>query len=228
MALKRLRDFLAATYHEVMDELENPEAMLKQYLREVEKEIEKAKDTIVKQQMMGKEFARQLEEAKKLAARREKQAQIAFQAGEEELSRKAFAEMKHYEAKAKEYQEYTVKSEEQVKELREQLGKLEKKYQDLKDKKNDLVARAAVAKAKYSMNATLSFVASDSALKEFKRIEDRITEMEIKANSYANAGLGGEDLSFAKVEYADEVEQELEKLRGTKSETDNGKEASQS
>lgn len=215
MAFKRLRDFLLATYHEVMDDLEKPEAMLKQYLRDVEKEISRARDTIVKQEIMIKKFQFQKEEAEKLAARRKKQAQIAFDAGEEALSRKALAEMKHYEAKAEEYREYVAQASKQVKELREQMGKLVKKYQDLQDKKNELIARAAVAKAKQSINATLNFFDSESALKEFKRIENRIAEMEVKANSYANADRDG-DLSFARVEYAEEIEKEIERLRSAK------------
>ncbi|MFC7439816.1 PspA/IM30 family protein [Laceyella putida] len=190
MAWKRIRDYLMATYHEIMDDVEKPESMLKQYLRDIEKEIGAAKEVIIKQQMLTKQFTRQAEEAKNLAARREEQTRIAQNAGEEKLAEKALAEMKYYEAKAQEYEGYAQKSIAQTEDLRHQVSKLEKKYQDLKDKKNELVARAAMAQANQRIHAMLSFTASESLLKEFQRIEDRIAEMEIRAKVYANASLG--------------------------------------
>lgn len=189
MAFKRIIDYLKATYHEIMDDVEKPEAMLKQSLRDIEKEIIAVKEIIIKQQIMTKQFLNQSQEVKNLAARRKEQARIAQEAGEAALAEKALNEMAYYEEKAKEYEGYAQKSSVQVKELREQVDRLERKYQDLKDKKNELVARAAIAEANQRVHAMLSYTASESLMSEFKRIEDRIIEMEIRANAYANTGL---------------------------------------
>src|SRR5690606_40296824 len=100
--IKRVRDIVVATVHEVLDHLEDPRAMIKQYLRDVENEINKAKDAIIRHQVMAERFERQAEEALRMAARRKMQAEQALEAGEEELARKALSEMKHWEARRSE------------------------------------------------------------------------------------------------------------------------------
>jgi lia operon protein LiaH len=210
--LKRMRDIVVATVNEALDHLEDPKAMIKQYLRDVESEIGKAKDAIIRHQVMAERFERQAEEAFQLAARRKMQAEQALDAGEEDLARKALSEMKHWEARADQYRKDADKTAEQVRELKEQLGRLEKKYQELRDKKNALIARANAAKAKKRIHTTLHRIDSESAIKGFERMEERIVQMEIQANAYAGDGPGS-----ARLAYADEVEKELEKMRARRS-----------
>lgn len=210
--LKRMRDIVVATVHEVLDHLEDPRSMIKQYLRDVEEEIRKAKDAIIRHQVMAERFERQAEEALRMVARRKMQAEQALDAGEEELSRKALSEMKHWEARADQYRKDADKTAEQVRELKEQLSRLEKKYQELRDKKNALIARANAAKTKQRIHTTLYKIDSESAIKGFERMEERIAQMEIQAN--AHAGVHAEAAPLA---YADEVEKELAKLRARRS-----------
>ncbi|TCP18632.1 phage shock protein A (PspA) family protein [Scopulibacillus darangshiensis] len=218
MVFKRMRDIVTATIHEGLDKIENPQVMLKQYLRDVDSEISKAKHTIIKQQTLEKGFQSKMMEAEKLAGKRQTQAQLAFDAGEEDLARKALAEMKHFQAKTAEYKSLYEKAGEQVQELRGQLSQLEEKYEDLKDKKYALVARANAAKAKQHIQSSINRIDSESTFKEVKRLEERITEMEIKANAYARSS-NASDNQFIAFEYADEAEKELEKMRQAKGNT---------
>lgn len=214
--LKRMRDIVAATVNEVLDSLEDPRMMVKQYLRNVEGEIRKAKDAIIRHQVMADRFERHAEEAFQLAARRRMQAEQALDAGEEDLARKALSEMKHWEKRAEQYRQDADKAAEQVRELKEQLSQLEKKYQELRDRKNALLARANAAKTKKRIHTTLHRIDSESAIKGFERMEERILQMEIQANAYA----GGEAKSAeGRLAYTDEVEKELEKLRARRSES---------
>ncbi|MFC7395417.1 PspA/IM30 family protein [Scopulibacillus cellulosilyticus] len=216
MVLKRIKNMITATINEGLDKMENPQVMLKQYLRDMDGEIAKAKHTIIKQQAIEKSFYMKKEEAEKLANKRKEQAQLAFDAGEEDLARKALQEMKHFEAKAEKYCELYEKAGEQVKDLKIQLSQLEEKFQDLKDKKNALIARANAAKAKEHIHTSINRIDSESTYKEFKRLEERINEMEIKADTYASASFISDANQWRKFEYADEAEKELEKMRQAK------------
>ncbi|MBM7646654.1 lia operon protein LiaH [Scopulibacillus daqui] len=216
MVLKRMKNMITATINEGLDKLENPQIMLKQYLRDMDAEIAKAKHAIIKQQAIEKNFFMKKDEAEKLAAKRKEQAQRAFDAGEEDLARKALQEMKHFEAKAKQYEDLYEKAGEQVKDLKNQLSQLEDKFQNLKDKKNALIARANAAKAKEHMYTSINRIDSESTYKEFQRLEERICEMEIKANTYAGSSFEGNSSEWTKLEYADEAEKELEKMRKAK------------
>ena len=103
--------------------------------------------------------------------------------------------------------------DEQLKELKEQLQHLETKLRDVKDKKQALIARANAAQAKQHMNESMNKVDSESAYKEFLRMENRIEEMETKAGSYAQFADQG---AYAHLDYADEVEKEWQKLQRSK------------
>ncbi len=210
--IKRVRDIVVATVHEVLDHLEDPRAMIKQYLRDVENEINKAKDAIIRHQVMAERFERQAEEALRMAARRKMQAEQALEAGEEELARKALSEMKHWEARADQYRTCADKTAGQVRELKEQLSRLEKKYQELRDKKDALIARANAAKTKQRIHTTLHKIDSESAIRGFERMEERIAQMEFQANAHA-----GENAGESYLAYADEVEKELAKMRARRS-----------
>ncbi|MFP9216828.1 PspA/IM30 family protein, partial [Enterococcus faecalis] len=45
MVLKRIRDMFVASVHEGLDKMENPKVMLNQYVRDMESDIAKAKQT---------------------------------------------------------------------------------------------------------------------------------------------------------------------------------------
>ncbi|KKB75429.1 MULTISPECIES: stress responsive protein LiaH [Bacillus] len=215
MAFKRIRDMFVASINEGLDKIENPRVMLNQYVRDMENDISKAKHTIVKQQTIAQSFKGKYEEADKLAAKRKNQAQLAFDAGEEELSKKALSEMKYFEQKAKEYKEAYEHAHKQLAELKEQLQTLEVKLRDVKDRKHALIARANAVKAKEHMNASFNKIDSESAYREFMRMENRIEEMEARVNSYAELSASSGS-PYSRVEYAKEVEEEFEKMRAKK------------
>lgn len=218
MVFKRIRNIVAATVNEGLDQIENPQVMLKQYLRDMDGEIAKAKHAIIKQQTLVVGFHQQMEEAQQLVSKRQNQAQLAFDAGEEDLARKALAEMKHYEAKVGQYLDLYEKANQQVRDLKGQLSQLEEKYQDLKDKKVALVARANAARAKQHIHASINRIDCESTFKEYQRLEERISEMEIKANTYASSSFNCDSSQFIRFEYADEADKELEKMRQAKGE----------
>ncbi|AZV50128.1 MULTISPECIES: stress responsive protein LiaH [Bacillus] len=210
MVLKRMRDMFVASVHEGLDKLENPKVMLNQYVRDMESDIAKAKQTIVKQHTIAFQFKKKYEEANEVAGKRKNQAQLAFDAGEEELAKKALTEMKYLEGKAAEHKASYEQASNQLAELKEQLATLETRLQDVKDKKQALIARANAAKAKEHMNATFDKIDSESAYREFLRIENRIEEMEIRADYSKSAQAGTES---SRSEFAGEVEAEIEKMR---------------
>lgn len=148
MVLKRIRDMFVASVHEGLDKMENPKVMLNQYVRDMESDIAKAKQTIVKQHTIAYQFKKKYEEAAEVAGKRKNQAQLAFDAGEEELAKKALTEMKYLEGKAAEHKASYEQANSQLADLKEQLAALETKLQDVKDKKQALIARANAAKAK--------------------------------------------------------------------------------
>ncbi|ARU60262.1 hypothetical protein CBW65_03680 [Tumebacillus avium] len=211
---KRIANLISAAIHEGLDQIEDPKMMLNHTLRNMEEEIAKARHAIVKQQTLTASYEKNKEEAHALQDKRRRQAEQAFNAGEENLARKALGEMKHFEARAAYFGEQADHAAEGVRELKEQASLLERRYQELKDKKHALIARANVAQVKERIVTALHSIDTDSFVREFQRFENKILEMEIRANTGASSTF--DELSYSRFEYADEVEKELERMRGEK------------
>ncbi|MCH5586219.1 PspA/IM30 family protein [Shimazuella sp. AN120528] len=203
----RFRRFFKSTYRQVISEIEDPESMLKQYIKDMEKEIFVVKDVISKQIGYLQNFQKQQEEAKLLVIKREKQAEIATKAGEEALAKKASNEKVHYQAKTEEYAAYITETEAGIEDLKEKLYTLEREYLNLVDKKNSLIARANRAKAYHSINQTLEALKSEELLNDFQRINDEINH------------LNGHQKVITKtneIEELDEIDLRIEKLKESK------------
>lgn len=213
MVFKRLRDITLATIHEGLDALENPVAMLNQYLRDMETEIEKAEAAVVKQAMIEKKFLQYRDEAQHMVDKRMHQATLAVEAGEEDLARRALQEKKRYAQKVEQYEEMARDAHQKVLEMKEQLKDLKEKYTAMRDRKYELISRAHAAKTKKQMNTALSKFGTESALKGFKRMEERIMEMEAELEVRS----GNQPLSFderlSTLEPDEEIEKELAQLK---------------
>ncbi|SFG38473.1 phage shock protein A (PspA) family protein [Desulfotomaculum arcticum] len=213
MVFKRIRDLTLATIHDGLDAMESPVSMLNQYLRDLEDEIEKAQEAVVKQIMIEKKFNEYQNDAKHMAEKRMRQATLAVGAGAEELARRALRDKKQYAAKAEQYEEMGTEAHQKVLELKEQLKEMKEKYYQLRDRKIELISRANAAKTKKQMNAVLSKFDSESALKGFKRMEERIMEWETEAEVRR---VGPQDTyvqQLAALEPDEEVEKELAALK---------------
>lgn len=68
MVLKRIRDMFVASVHEGLDKMENPKVMLNQYVRDMESDIAKAKQTIVKQHTIAYQFKKNMKKPLKWLA----------------------------------------------------------------------------------------------------------------------------------------------------------------
>ncbi|ASS74102.1 hypothetical protein CIG75_03265 [Tumebacillus algifaecis] len=212
--IKRILNIISAAIHEGLDQIEDPKMMLNHTLRNMEDELSKARHAIVKQQAIAASYEKSLDEAQALEDKRRRQAEQAFNAGAEDLARKALSEMKHYEARAQYYDEQAELAYGQVRELKEQGVLLERRYEELKDKKQALIARANVAQVKERIVTALHSIDTDSFCREFQRLENRILEKEIRAK--AGTSFATDEMCYARVEYADEVEKELERMRKEK------------
>ncbi|MDQ0340676.1 phage shock protein A [Caldalkalibacillus uzonensis] len=213
MVFKRLRDITLATIHEGLDALENPVAMLNQYLRDMEAEIEKAEAAVVKQSMIEKKFIEYKNQAQHMVEKRMRQATLAVEAGEEELARRALREKKHYAEKVKQYEQMAQDARQKVLELKEQLKDLKEKYTQMRDRKYELISRAHAAKTKKQMHTALSKFDTDSALKGFKRMEERILEMETELEVRQTGRPASLEERLAALEPDEEIEQELAQLK---------------
>ncbi|ERI05197.1 PspA/IM30 family protein [Aneurinibacillus aneurinilyticus] len=180
---KRVRDITTATMHQVLDHVEDPVAMLNQYMRDMESEISKAELAIARQIAVEKKWKMMLEETEARSEKRERQARLAVESGDESIARRALEDKLICDSKKEEYQQQYESARQQTILLREQLQELKDKFYEMRNKKATLLARANAARASKQMNYALYSIDTENAAKGFSRIEERVMMMETEAEA---------------------------------------------
>lgn len=183
MIFKRIRDIVLAGVHETLDKLEDPVALVKQYLRDMEVEISKAERTIAYQVVLEKRQVALIADTKAQIAKRGRQAQLAVETGDEEIAKVALQDKVLLESKLTVYEQQLTTLTEQTETLSEQLRELQEKFTELQAKKRLLFARAQAAKTTQELHTTLHSIDTESAVRGFARMEERVMVMEANAEA---------------------------------------------
>ncbi|HJV44980.1 MAG TPA: PspA/IM30 family protein [Bacillota bacterium] len=213
---RRVRDITLAAVNEMLDHVEDPIAMLNQYMRDMENEISEAEVAVARQVAMEKKWAATLTELRDRVAKRERQADLAISTGEDEIARLALSDKLVTEQKVEEYQGIYETAQQQTAKLRDQLQELKEKYYEMRNKRSILMSRANVAQATEKMNQAIINIDSSVAAIGFSRMEERILGMEVRASASSSLRQTFHPFNGMDLERKDEIEKELARLKKQK------------
>ena len=213
---KRLSSLINASVNDLVDRAEDPERMIKQFIREMEEHIQAAKEGVIEAIASEKQLEKQVEEQQRRTAEWLQKAEAAIAQDREDLARAALERKKEHERTLRSLEPAWQSAKETSAHLKQQLQRLEAKLEEAKLKRGTLVARQRAAEARQHMDRTAaSFQAGYTSHTEFARMEDKVAEIEARAQAEAELSGDSSDLEreFMALEADSEVEAELAQLK---------------
>ncbi|WP_335872735.1 PspA/IM30 family protein [Bacillus sp. 2205SS5-2] len=183
---KRIRHTVEADLNEILDQKEqnNPIALLNQYLRDCEKEVEKTRKLVERQYLLKQEFMKELQEAQSLATKRQHQAEIAEKAGEQELHEFAQREYLVYQERSQRLEASCANASQQLDELERKYEEMKHKLKDMHIKRMELMGKENITRAHYKMNQMLDENKLEKhAIPRYEEMENYLEKLEHHVNS---------------------------------------------
>ena len=209
---KRLKRITSAEVNGFLDGLEDPIAMLNEYSREMEQEIDKGQQALARQIFVEKKQAALILNTKELIDKRTRQAKLAIEKEDEAMAKLAVQEKLTHEKQLKLYEQQYETLKGQTLTLTEKLNGLKSTYHELQQKKVMLASRANVAQSMQDIQkATVSFQ-TDTIARGVARAEEQILLMEAKVQ----AGAVPNAPAYQNLVDDEELLQEIEKLKADK------------
>lgn len=211
---KRFRDLTMSNINAMIDKAEDPVKMTEQYIRDMQDDLEDAEKAVAAQIAIEKRFKQLYEEQEALVNKRDEQAHTAAKAQNVELARRALEEKKAAEAKMNEYKVNYEQNKASADNLRNKLTEMREQITEMKNKRDTLVARYNAAKAQTEINNSMKGFSSDSAAAGMKRMEEKMLQMEARAEASNEISDKGKSLDeeFKQLEKKNVVDDELAAL----------------
>ena len=210
----RMADIVKANLNDLLTRAEDPEKMIRQMILEMEEAVNKATASVGTAVANEKRLERQYMEKQDQIEAWQKKAELAVEAGEDDLARRALERKSTIEEAARDLEAALDESRKTSTQLKQQLTQLKSKLDEARTRQGALVARRRAAEARKQIAKGLSGV-GDDAFSSFDRFRQRIESEEAEADAHqaiAGAEPSLED-AFSKLEKKGSVEDELKALK---------------
>lgn len=213
---QRINTLMNANINDLLDRIEDPERMIKQIIREMEENIQQAKQGVLAAITSEKQLLQELENHRREVAFWQQKAETALALDKDDLARQALTRKKEYEAIIRNLEPAWISARTTSERLKTQLRALEAKLDEIRRKRNTLVARQKASAARHQMHHTEQAMQAglDSQL-NFNRMEDKIALMEAQADAMAELDNSSNELeqAFQQMETDHAIDTELELLK---------------
>ncbi|WP_417385745.1 PspA/IM30 family protein [Gimesia sp.] len=228
---ERINDIIAANIHDMIDQFEDPEVMLKQAIREMEHSIDTVTQDTARVMAGEKRLIKELTKNELEAQNWQQRAMQAVQNGDDQLARKALARKKEHENLSQALKEQLEPVKKAGETLKVQLSAMKAKLAEAKRQLSALLLRKRSAEirkqSRTSLNCQQTKAFNSNAFRKFDRLREKVEEAEAEADALdelnamvdvTSMELGGQ---FDKDSLADgvhsmEIEEELNALKQKK------------
>jgi phage shock protein A len=181
---KRLQDIVSANFNDMIEEWEDPEAMLRQAVREMETAIGESKREVARAMASEKLVLRDLEDNRRQARDWQARAEKAVHARDDSLARRALARRQECDKVVAALEDQAHATGEASQLLRRQLAAMQAKLNEAKRRLGTLTARVKAAEVRAKVQAASGDVHLDqAAFEKFDRLRARVERVEAEAEA---------------------------------------------
>jgi phage shock protein A len=209
---KRVSDILTANLNEMIDCFEDPEAMLRQAIREMEQAVSDSMEAAAKAIAQERLLARRLEEHRRRSDLLRERAADAIRRGDDGAARATLAARSRQEKLIAALGEQHAAAAAQSSRLRTQIEGLQVRLSEARQRMHVAIARHRAAEARQQLAAgRIAAVPSAHAFERFEHLCSRIEQQEAEADAWAE--LAGEETLFEHQAPDLDIELELQAIR---------------
>src|SRR5262245_26115537 len=212
--MQRVSDILKANINRMLDQAEDPEMVLDQLIQEMQESYRKSKIEVAKALADEKRLKHLMQTNQEMASKWGRKAMLAVEKNDDDLAREALKRKRSYEDIGREFESQWNEQKKVTDILRENLFGLESKIDEARRKKSLLVARQKRALAQKKLQDTLEQATSEQTYLTIGKFEEKITEIEARAEAEIDLIDGEFDGRFRNLDQpAENIEDELAALK---------------
>lgn len=198
---KRISDIISANLHDLTEQFEDPEVMLRQAIREMETSINEVTEQTAKAMANEKVLTRELERNRKQSEEWQGRAAQAVAESNDDLARKALSRRREHDKLVAALQDQLDAAGEASGVLKRQLDAMKAKLAEAKRNYSTLVARKRAADFRKRLDAqAVGAPGADvegDAFAKFERLKAKVEQAEAEAEAYSELRRGGEPAAAA-------------------------------
>ena len=172
--IDRIVGIVKSNVNELLDQIENPEKMVRQMIRDMDEAVDEAVATmctaVANQRRLEREHANNTAKAGEFKQKAER----AVASGDDELGRLYLERKTQYDRTAEDQGSALAESRRTADKLRDNLQSLRAKLQDARNRQGTLVARCQAARARGSLIAKSPSTSGSDPFSRFGQLEQRI------------------------------------------------------
>ncbi|MGB9723476.1 MAG: PspA/IM30 family protein [Chloroflexia bacterium] len=212
--LKRIRDLISANLHAMIDQAEDPEKMVNEYLRQLQDQLYEARTTVAAAMADEDKLHRMWTSNQALADEWQAKAEAALRAGKEDLAKQALLRRRAFQQIADSYKAQYEAQDKQVEELQEALGKLEARIAEARTRREIIIAKKHQAETQEAIYRTVRTLGdSTTAFEGLATMEERVDERLARARAMAQLQGGVAEAQLEDVEAEAAVAEDLAELK---------------
>ncbi len=212
----RMIDLVNANMNDLLDKAENPEKMLKQIIREIEINIDKAKQDMARILAEAKRLDKSVDAKAKEVDDWTRRAELAVDGDNDDLARQALERKLAHEKELATLQTQADETRAAADQMKTNIKLLNDKLAEARAKRTALAARASAAKtSKQTQKQVQSMADPGKALGKLEKFERRVEDSEAEASAAAAANQARDevDKEFQDMEQKTALESELAALK---------------